>query len=312
MHQLENKEIIESIVKTLSYSDIFAYPLRRCEIYRYYIGKKIPSKTVYSTILQMVRKGQIERARGFYFLNGRRKPCSIRKKREKESSRKWRIARRAAKILAIIPTVKLIGVSGSLSMSNCERRDDIDLFFITSAKTLWMTRLLINSLLLLWGKKRSRDDLFGVDRICPNMFISSESLEIDKNIFSAHEIAQLKPMVNKNSTYEKFITANSRVLKFLPHAISVRKVNRIESKGSSTLGLIDKLFYLLQYKYMKKRITSEKISGSQVLFHPKDKTNFVLALYKARYKSYLKYLSEREIHQSQKSFFTGALDTPGY
>ena len=285
-----------SIIKTLSYSDIFDFPLTRDEIFKFYIGKITDKKKVFSTLTKMVRTKQIGKYGKYYFLNGKKNLCLLRKKREMESKRKMRIARRSAFLLSFVPTIKLLGISGSLSMNNAQRRDDIDLFIITSKNTLWLTRFLVNLILLAKGAKRARNDSYGADSICPNMFVSISSLNVPNNLFSAHEVTQLKVLVNKNRTYEKFVSENSWVSRFLPHADKYRRV-KINKKGNLAMLLIDRLFYIPQYVYMKRRITKENITAHQAMFHPKDKTSFVLALYTTKYKSYWKSLKSLQILQ---------------
>ena len=281
--------IKESIIKTLSYSDVFDYPLNKSEVYKYYIGERTEEEKVYFMLEEMAKEGVISKKDDFYFLNGRQNLVLLRKERESISFKKWTLAKKIAKILGLIPTIKLIGISGSLSMNNCELRDDVDLFIITKAGSLWSTRFLVSILLILLGKKRSRNDSFGINMVCPNMFLSENSLGIKQNIFTAHEISQLKTIVSKNGTYEKFINENAWVLNFMPNAF---KVGLASGKSENhSFNFLDNIFYKIQYFYMKKRITTEKISREFALFHPKDKTAFATELYETKFTSYIAYLS---------------------
>lgn len=55
-----------------------------------------------------------------------------------------------------IPEVHLIGLSGSCTMGNADKQDDIDIFIITAPGRLWTARFLILLIAALSGQKRHR------------------------------------------------------------------------------------------------------------------------------------------------------------
>ncbi|HVZ67188.1 MAG TPA: hypothetical protein VG917_02905 [Patescibacteria group bacterium] len=310
--QISNQSSIEkSIVKTLSYSDIFSYPLTKEEIYKYYIGEKTDEKVIFKTLKEMVGSGFIQKGGELFFLNGRQKFYTTRKTREKISTHKLLIAKRISKKLKSIPTVKLVGISGSLSMNNADRGDDIDLFIVSSSNTVWITRFLVTAYLFILGIKRSRKDSYGMDRICPNMFVSESNMKMDADIFTAHEIAQLKILVNKEQVYERFLCKNRWLLRFLPN-IKIDKKDTEESHSYLPIKLLDKIFYMLQFLYMKKRITKETVSSNLAMFHPKNKKNFVINLYKKRYTNYLFFGAKLGPNSGPKMPDLASNFTPGY
>lgn len=310
--ELQNNKIAQSIIKTLCYSDIFEYPLTSSEILKYYLGTKVSKKEFKKRLDSLVLKNLIEKKGKFYFLIGRSKICLTRKNREKESATKWLRAKRFAKILSRIPSIKMIGVSGSLSMNNADLRDDIDLFFITSENLLWISRFMVNLVLIAYAVKRKTSDSFGIDRICPNMFITP-NYKIDRNLFSAHEVAQLKVLINKNQTYEKFIASNAWIKKYMPNAIGVDLKPFASSNSSNKiLSFLDWPFYSFQLLYMKKKVTTEKISQDAVLFHPKNKTNFVKILHRKKYQNYIKFAKLKVSKTTQNRPILASVNTPGY
>ncbi|MEK6847477.1 MAG: hypothetical protein AABY16_04905, partial [Nanoarchaeota archaeon] len=166
----------------------------------------------------MIRARKIEAKNRRHFLIGRKKIVFERLKREKISMNKLEIAKKAAKILSFIPTVKLIGVSGSLSLKNAQIIDDIDFFIITTHNSLWITRLFVNVLLILTGHKRTIKDLHGMNLVCPNLFLSEDNLLLSswrRNLFSAREITQLYLLIDRDSMYKKFLSANFWVKNYL-------------------------------------------------------------------------------------------------
>jgi hypothetical protein len=52
------------------------------------------------------------------------------------------------------------------------------------------------------------------------MFLDEDHLEIpekEQDLFSAHEVCQLKPIWSKDNVYQEFITQNQWYQKFLPN-----------------------------------------------------------------------------------------------
>ncbi|GAG00712.1 unnamed protein product [marine sediment metagenome] len=211
----------------------------------------------------------------------------LRKKKEKYSQKKLKIAKKTANFLKFIPWIKVIGITGALAMHNSDKDDDIDFLIITQRDRLWLTRLLIVFFLEILGKRRRPNDKKIKDKICLNMFLDEFTLSLSKtkrNLFTAHEIVQMSPIYNKDNTYERFLRANLWVKKYLPNSLKdtseVARSDSSEVEGSCILNLLENLAYQFQSKYMKSKITSERISPHFAFFHPKDRSREILVKYK--------------------------------
>lgn len=289
---VSKNNLIRDISKTLCYADIFDYPLTRQELFHFLISKEKISKKDLFRILDLSIPG-VDQLGSYYFLNGKKNLVAERKKRGIESKKKMEKARRIVWLLSFIPSIKFIGLSGSLAMNNCRKNDDIDLFIITSRRRLWTTRLLALALLMFFGERRERNTILGKDKICLNMLLSEDSIEISKNsrnLFAAHEVVQVKPLLNKDNTYEKFLHVNKWTRLFLPNATSysLTVFSHTQSNISFTNLLFDAMevaFFVMQYLYMRPRITSEVVSKSVARFHPRDMKGYVLSLYKLKCKA---------------------------
>lgn len=283
--------LTRDIFKTICYADIFDYPLTKTELYRFLISKEKVSKKDFFKILDT--QFGLGKYGSYYFLNGKKSLVTERRKRGIESRKKIEKARRIAGLISFLPWVKFVGLSGSLSMNNSRKHDDIDLFIITSKKRLWTTRLLIVVFLVLLSEKRKRNDLLGRDKICLNMLLSEDAISMPKklrNLFTAHEVVQVKPLFNKDNTYEKFLDANRWTREFLPNAtqyVSDVFSNTQEQTSFSNmlLNAVEVLLFGLQYLYMRSNITSEVVTNSVARFHPKDMKGYVLSLYKLKCKA---------------------------
>lgn len=308
-----------SILKTLSYSDIFDFPLGINEIYRYLIHSNPASRNEIKRILHEADT-VICMSGNYYYLKGREHIVRLRENKQKYSKDKLRKARDVSALLTRIPFIKLIGISGSLSMQNSEKEDDIDLFIISSRNTLWITRLLTFLILAVKKAVRTRTGSIVRDKICVNMILSEDNISLGKkgkNIFLAHEIVQLKVLVNKDNTFEKFLIANEWVKKYLPnsltdtHPVSLTPFaisHSYKRTGiwrvfffleESLLYAINNILYILQYAYMRKHISNELIRINIAKFHPRDKTDSVIKTYKKKYNYYKMQRDYFDMHKDQ-------------
>ncbi len=204
----------KAILKTLAYADIFDYPLKEKEIERFLIAEK-PTPNINQALKEIT---QVSQKNDLFFLKGRDKIAAIRKKRQHWSQEKLEIAKKVSRWLKLIPTVKMVAVTGALAMNNSKEGDDIDLFIVTSANRLWLSRGLVVTFLrttgLYWRPGKIKN------KICPNMLLDEKRLGIPKkeqDLFSAHEVCQLKPIWDKKGTYQKFIQKNKWVKQYLPN-----------------------------------------------------------------------------------------------
>lgn len=208
----------KAILRTLAYADVFDYPLKKEEIYRFLISS---IKYQVSSVSQAL-KGlpQISQEEGFLFLKGREKIVAVRKKREKESQKKLAIAQRTGRWLRLIPFIKMVAVTGALAMKNSQRKDDVDLLIVTSKNRLWLTRLLTVFLIEIVARRRRPGDKEFANKICLNMFLDKDHLSVpekEQDLFSAHEVCQMKVLWEKDETYQKFLKENQWVKRFLPN-----------------------------------------------------------------------------------------------
>lgn len=207
----------QAILKTLAYADIFDYPITAPEIWRcLIIDKRVGFEEIKH---ELERPNKLFKTNGeYFFLKNRQEIVKTREKREKWSREKLKIARRVAGWLRLIPTIKMVGITGALAMKNSDEADDIDFLIATAKNRLWLTRLLSTILVELVAKRRHPGDENFCDKICLNMFLDEDHLEVPKkeqDLFSAHEVCQLKLIWGKNGIYKKFISQNRWSKKYL-------------------------------------------------------------------------------------------------
>jgi hypothetical protein len=284
---VESKSLSKAILKTLSYADIFDYPLTEKEIWQYLVEEKTTQSQVSKSLKSLLNKGKVFKF-FFFFLPGREKIAKKREKRAKLAFKKLKRAKLAARVLAIIPSVRLVGLTGALAMSNSKKEDDIDFLVVTSRDFLWTTRFLATTLLTILGLKRGRTAKKVAGKICLNMFIDETNLAFeDRNLFIAHEISQLKPLFERRETYREFLSYNKWVQEFLPNYPLLKTTikPKLPPKPIFLAVVLEKLLKKAQLAYMYSHITTEKISDKILKFHPQDISFEVLSKYEKKVKS---------------------------
>jgi len=212
-----------AILQTLCYHDIFDYPLALSEISKFLIINskcKIQNAKLQFKIQNLIKRRKIQEKDDFYFLSGREKIVAIRKRREKYSRKKFLIAKKATRFLRLIPTIKMIAVTGALAVNNVKEEDDIDFLIVVSKNRLWLTRIQAVLLIELFASRPQLDKGRLQDAICLNIFLDENHLQMPRekqNLFVAHELVQMKLLWQKDNVYQKILKENQWVKKFLPN-----------------------------------------------------------------------------------------------
>ncbi len=249
-----------SLNKTLAYFDKYDYPLTPSELYFWQHGTKYSKKFIEHCALSTEH-------------------CKLRIQREVYSKKKWLIAKQMGEQLKKFPSIAAIFVTGALAMNNCPANDDIDLMIVTYPNTLWLTRFFVVIYLKFLGVRRYPASAIRQptteNRICDNLWLDSNHLVLhNHSIYIAHEILQAKVLWDRASIHHQFITQNSWVKKYLPVAyLSLLELPSPKlGEGSRVrywvLWLLNLLFFLMQYLYMKPKMTSEKVGPGFAFFHP--------------------------------------------
>lgn len=278
-------------LKTLAYSDIFNFSLKEEEVWSYLISDKKITKKEFKAFL---RDKRILVKNGLYFLKGREKNVKQREIKTKESLKKIEKAKKTANILSRIPSVYLIAITGSLSLLNSKKEEDIDFFIITSKNTVWITRLISVFVLKSLGVYRNKNEKNVKDKICLNMIIGENKLSLEKDrrdLYLAHEVIQVLPLFERNKTLTKFFKKNNWVENFLPNAFSSRKDLKILNKKIKLwqiriLRIFETFARKLQFIFMKKNITIETVNKDFLAFHAKDYRKEILKKFEKKIKKY--------------------------
>lgn len=215
---MPNETLKKDILSTIIYYDILDYPMTAFEVWKYLgVYKKTDRSTVSLGEVMEELEGKelekhIENCRGFYTLRGRRELVARRIEKDKISSRKMKIIRRAVFWLRFVPYVRMVAVTGTVAMKNAEGKSDLDLLIVLSHGRLFIGRTLVTALVHIMGKRRHAGKI--ADRVCLNCFLTGLSLESRlKDAFSASEYFFIRPLFGQK-TFLQFKEENGWIGEF--------------------------------------------------------------------------------------------------
>lgn len=117
------------------------------------------------------------------------------------------------RLIKWIPWIKMLAIWNSVSMNSASNDSDIDLFIVTSKNRLWTVRIFITLIFqILWVRKTNKNHS---KRFCLSFFCTTDALNLEKiaienDIYLYYRIIYLKPIMDYNSTYSKFIEENKK------------------------------------------------------------------------------------------------------
>jgi len=287
--------VAQRILQSVLYADMFHHPLTEREVWRWIpTGTSISKKAFHQELKKLVRQKIVVVVSPFVVLSKHKNYIGIHAARFMTSQKKWKLARRVARMLRFIPTILFVGVTGSLAMNNTEEQDDIDFCIITATGTVWITRLLTTVVVELFSHRRHPNETNIKDTICLNMFLSENSLRMDANHqdeYIAHELLQMVPLWERKGIAKKLLRANAWVKLQYRHAYEEKMKQVVHRrprlvKWEQILRIFEKPVMWLQIQYMKKRRTVEEISLEQIQFHPTDIRGQIISSYLSACKSY--------------------------
>jgi|GEM_PF-671069 len=200
-----------------------------------------------------------------------------RNSQEKVYREKMKKARFLAKKLKRFKDILLVGVTGSVAAEFPKREDDIDLLVITKNRRLWLTRLRVwRQLKLEKIAIREQKTKEVKDSFCFNIWLEEGSLTLPvekRNLKNAVDLVLMKPVLDRKGVYQKFLKNNDWVKRYVatPYRKLVRRDKKIrkEKENGNRIGdLINWMALAVEYFYMKKKITAEKITPVAAFFHP--------------------------------------------
>ena len=198
-----------AVLRSVTYAAMFEYPLSLEQLQTCLIGVRADVATLAawwrnSELLQAT----IDHQHGLYFPAGRADLLHTRARREALSCDLLARDRRILSVVAAMPFVRMVALSGSLAHLNAEGSADLDLFVITAPHRVWSVTLSLLVIARLFGWRR---------RMCLNYVISEDALRVEPpDLFSANQIIHLRPILG-HDVFARFVEANPFVREIYPN-----------------------------------------------------------------------------------------------
>jgi hypothetical protein len=193
----------------VTYASLFDYPLTLEQLHASLVEVRAEASSVESWWRDSAfLQATVDYRDGRYFPAGRGDLLHTRTRREALSRDLLGREHRILSLVARMPFVRMVALSGSLAHLNAERSADLDLFVITAPGRVWSVTLsvLLIARLLGWRK-----------RMCLNYVISERAMAIEPgDLFSANQIIHLRPVVG-HDVFAQFVNANPFVKRFYPN-----------------------------------------------------------------------------------------------
>lgn len=198
-----------AVLRSVVYASLFDYPLTLAQLESSLLGVRAGAATIESWLRHSaLLRAAIEHRDGWYFPAGRSDLIGTRARREALSRELLDRDRRILQLVARMPFVRMVALSGSLAHLNAEGSADLDLFVITAPHRVWSVTVATIVLAKLLGCRK---------HVCMNYVISERALAIaPQDLFSANQILHLRPVTGE-WVFERFVKANPFVRDYYPN-----------------------------------------------------------------------------------------------
>lgn len=206
-----NSQLNKNIIFTLAYFSAMRYPLTLFELWRNLIQvntdrEKFSFAEIKAALQEEQMRSLVKHRDGVFFLKGDGDLVQERSFAHKLSISKMRRLKRYVKFFNLVPFVRGVFLTGTLSMKNAKTGSDWDILMVLSKGRIWLGRLFVMTFLQIIGKRRHGDKV--KERFCLNHYIAENGLILEEyNEFSANFVSTAMPLVG-DSIYRRFLQMN--------------------------------------------------------------------------------------------------------
>ncbi|HEX6226685.1 MAG TPA: hypothetical protein VFZ52_19835 [Chryseolinea sp.] len=264
----------EAILRTLLYFDIFNYPLKAEEVFKFLSSPAVDKSTVAERLNNLSDRKIVFRFNELFSVKNDPDLAQRRLNGNREAEKYLVLARKKAKLISRFPFVRAVLASGSLSKGYMDKNSDLDFFIITAPKRLWIAR----TLLVLYKR------LFLANShkyFCVNYFVDEKHLEIEeKNLFTATELATVIPLQGAKQ-YEDLQRVNSWLGEFFPNFRPQNVSNVPPVKLSRTRDAAERLMNFVFGDTLERYLQKKTLSRWKRIYEK----NFSVSDFKIAFKS---------------------------
>ena len=199
-----------AVLKCIVYSDLFDFPLTAEEIH-HWLSVPASLEDVTGALHSDPLASMLTHAGAFVTLRGREPVVALRVHRRDTSAIQQRKAVRYGSLIARLPFVRMVAITGSLAADNADEDDDLDYLIVTAPGRVWLTRTMIMAI----GRIAA---LRGVT-LCPNYLLAETALALgEHDFYTARELLQMR-VVAGQATYQRMLDENAWWRTFLPNVV---------------------------------------------------------------------------------------------
>jgi hypothetical protein len=198
-----------AIARSVLYASLFDYPLTLAQLRQTLIeSRQTPTDILNTYRRSAALRELISFEDGYFFPTGRADLLAERRRREVRSRAFLRAHRLLLQLIAAMPYVRMVSLSGSIAHLNLESGGDLDLFIVTQGGHVWSAAVGVVLLAKLLGRRRT---------LCANYIVSDAALSFESaDLFTASQIINLKPLTGAG-TYRRILELNPFVRRFYPN-----------------------------------------------------------------------------------------------
>lgn len=227
MNNCSNIQIQEAILKTLSYFDIFGYPLTIEEIRRLlWFPCNLSNEDFVVNLQTLLDSKQIDYEHSFYFLKDKKENVKSRQLKVKLVEQKMAIAKRAVEKLRKVPFLRAVFVCNTVAAGVPNIDSDIDVFIVARQNYIWLVRF-FSTIILKFFRLRTTGSNHR-DRVCLSFYTTDNNLNLEKlkmknktDIYLVYWLLQLVPIYDPENLYVSIMRAN----KWLDQYINIKNYN---------------------------------------------------------------------------------------
>ncbi len=259
-----------AVLETLAYFDVFDFAPRLEELHRYLHHVRTSPADLSRALEALLASRRIHSRNGLFVLAGRRSLLDRRDSTSPENARRLQVAFGYGRLLARLPFIRMVAVTGSVAMQNGGSGSDYDYLLATAAGRVWLGRAFA-ILLGRWSGLRGAT-------LCPNVILSERALIWSRrDIYSAHELTQMIPVAGLD-LYRRFRSFNDWTYAYLPNAADAPRPESATPHTSSAAlqrllepllrGGVGALFEDLEMSRKVARLQRQPGFGAETIFSP--------------------------------------------
>lgn len=198
-----------AILRTVVYASVFQAPASLAELHRTLMDLPLSRAALAVRLRGTFLRQWLGVTDGLVHLRGCEHWVAVRRARQKRSLALIERHRPVLGLLARLPFVRLLALSGACARENATDAD-VDVFLVVKQGRAWSVCLALMLLCKALGVRRS---------LCANYIVDETLLALPENdLFTASEIVGLRPLAG-GATYRRFVEANAWLAARFPNFV---------------------------------------------------------------------------------------------